>query len=157
MPLKSRIPIVGLAIVVFATTVGIYAVLDRGKTVAATDPSNTELVELGERIYREACVACHGVNLEGQLNWRVRNTDGTLPAPPHDKSGHTWHHPDQELFKYTKFGGAPIAPPGFKSAMPGFVNSLTDREIWAVLSFIKSHWPEREREHQTRITERSKN
>ena len=151
MPLKSRTTIVGLTVVMLATTAGIYAVLDRGRTIAATDPS------LGERIYPEACVACHGVNLEGQPNWRVRNADGTLPAPPHDKSGHTWHHPDQELFKYTKFGGAPIAPPGVNSAMPGFLDSLTDREIWAVLSFVKSRWPEREREHQTRITERSKN
>jgi hypothetical protein len=27
-----------------------------------------------------------------------RKPDGKLPAPPHDASGHTWHHADAQLF-----------------------------------------------------------
>ena len=156
MSLNSSKAILGLAVVVVAAAAGVYALLDGSKTVTAIDPSDTELVALGERIYQDTCAACHGINLEGQPNWRTRNADGTLPGPPHDKSGHTWHHPDRELFKYTKFGGAVLAPPGFKSAMPGFQDNLTDHDIWAALSFIKSRWPERERGQQTRITERNR-
>ncbi len=110
--------------------------------VNAADPTNAKLVKQGRLIYADYCGACHGRNLEGQPNWRQRNPDDTLPAPPHDASGHTWHHPDQLLFDYIKKGGQALAPAGFKSAMPGFEKDLRDGEIWAVLSFIKSAWPE---------------
>ena len=59
-------------------------------------------LENGFNNYQEYCASCHGVNLEGQSNWRSRNEDGTLPAPPHDETGHTWHHETEMLFEYTK-------------------------------------------------------
>ena len=100
----------------------------------------------GEGLYQEYCASCHGAELQGQPNWRVPNDDGTLPAPPHDASGHTWHHDDQMLFEYTKLGGQAyldkIGVSGFTSAMPGFGDDLTDAEIESILSFIKSSWPE---------------
>ena len=100
----------------------------------------------GEQIYAEYCAACHGANLEGQENWRSSGADGRLPAPPHDETGHTWHHPDSLLFDYTKLGGkALMATKGieFDSGMPGFADQLTDAEIHNVLAYIKSTWPER--------------
>lgn len=108
---------------------------------AGADAGNPKLVALGELVYGAQCASCHGVRLEGQANWRSRNPDGTLPAPPHDASGHTWHHPDGQLFTMTKRGGKALAPPGFISAMPGFGAALNDGEIWAVLAYIKSRWP----------------
>ena len=54
------------------------------------NPDNRRLVALGKRIYAEHCASCHGANLEGQPNWRIRKPDGRMPAPPHDSSGHTW-------------------------------------------------------------------
>lgn len=111
-----------------------------GDTLDRADATDAEAVALGEKLYAENCADCHGANLEGQPDWRSPKEDGTLPAPPHDDSGHTWHHADQLLFKYTKLGGAGVAPPGFQSGMPGFGGSLSDHEIWAVLSFIKSRW-----------------
>ncbi len=112
------------------------------------DPSNSEQVALGEMVYQATCAECHGAALEGQPNWQSRLPDGTMPAPPHDENGHTWHHPDQQLFDYTKLGGAAVIPAPFKSAMPGFGESLSDDDIWAVLAFIKSTWPPRTREIQ---------
>ncbi len=106
------------------------------------DPTDQELVAVGRTVYGERCASCHGANLEGEANWRSRKPDGTLPAPPHDQTGHTWHHPDRMLFDYTKLGGAGMGIPGFKSAMPGFQEILKDGEIRAVLAFIKSRWPE---------------
>lgn len=114
----------------------------------AADPDNHEQVARGEVVYRQACAACHGADLEGQPNWKKRLPDGTMPAPAHDDSGHTWHHPDQQLFDYTKFGGAALVPAPFKSAMPGFGDTLTDDDIWAVLAFIKASWSPRMREVQ---------
>jgi len=119
--------------------------------VTAADPADPKLVNRGRSIYADYCASCHGRNLEGQANWRVRKPDGKLPAPPHDDSGHTWHHPDQLLFDYTKQGGQALAPDGFKSAMPGFKDDLADGDIWAVLSFIKSKWPPRVQARQSKL------
>jgi len=80
-----------------------------------------------------------------------------LPAPPHNEAGHTWHHGDGLLFDYTKQGGQAALEArgvtGFTSGMPGFGDSLTDQEIWDILAFIKSNWPERIRETQATRTE----
>ena len=106
----------------------------------SADATNSKAVVQGQALYAEHCASCHGENLQGQADWQVTQPDGTLPAPPHDDSGHTWHHPDALLFNYTRQGGQALAPEGFKSAMPGFADKLSDSEIWAVLSFIKSKW-----------------
>ncbi len=118
--------------------------------VSQADPDDAVLVALGRRVYAQQCAVCHGANLEGQPNWRVRLADGTLPAPPHDPSGHTWHHDDKLLFDYTKFGGQALIGSNGKSAMPGFGSVLSDREIWAVIAFIKSSWPADIRRMQAR-------
>lgn len=107
--------------------------------------SDAETLKLGAQRYAEHCVACHGAQLEGQPNWRQRLPNGRLPAPPHDESGHTWHHPDEVLFAITKNGLVPpYAPKDYESDMPAFGGKLSDAEIRAVLEFIKTHWTSRE-------------
>ncbi|HJN22416.1 MAG TPA: cytochrome c [Rhodospirillales bacterium] len=136
-----------------AVVIGAYVnTITSGPTGA--DAGDGEMVAMGSQVYAAQCANCHGVNLEGQPDWRQRLPDGTLPAPPHDTSGHTWHHPDQMLFDYTKMGGGALAAPGFKSAMPGFGEVLSDREIWAVLAFIKSCWPATIQARQERLNKR---
>lgn len=113
------------------------------------DPSDASQVAMGERIYTEHCASCHGRNLEGETpDWRTRKASGALPVPPHDATGHTWHHSDEQLFAITKYGVEPFAPEGYVSDMPAFEDTLTDAEIWAVLAYIKSRWPERIRRAQ---------
>ncbi|MDH3264573.1 MAG: cytochrome c [Paracoccaceae bacterium] len=111
----------------------------------------------GEAVYAEHCAACHGAALEGQPDWRAPKPDGTLPAPPHDETGHTWHHGDGLLFDYIKRGGqAVLADAGienFSSAMPGFGHVLSDADITVVLDYIKSTWPPRIVELQQTRTE----
>lgn len=98
-------------------------------------------VAKGRQVYAASCASCHAANLEGQPNWRQEPPTGGLPAPPHDPSGHTWHHNDNSLFTTVRFGGAATAPAGFQSNMPAFGDRLSDCEIWVVLTFIKSTWP----------------
>ncbi len=139
MSLKIAAPII-LAIGVFLAVLLTYGMGERQDGMNANDAA---LIAMGQKIYEQNCATdCHGVNLEGQPNWRSPLKEGGLPSPPHDASGHTWHHDDDLLFNYTKKGGAALAPEGFKSRMPGFEETLTDEEIWAVLSYIKSTWPE---------------
>jgi len=102
-------------------------------------------LKLGAAVYAQHCAACHGATLEGQPNWRQRQPNGRLPAPPHDESGHTWHHPDEVLFGITKYGLVPpYAPNGYESDMPAFGGKLSDHEIRSVLAYIASHWKSRE-------------
>lgn len=105
------------------------------------DPTDATAVASGEAIYLVHCSSCHGTELQGQPNWQEVLPDGGYPAPPHDGSGHTWRHSDQQLFEATRSGGGASAAPGSVSHMPGFANVLSDDEIWLVLAFVKSRWP----------------
>jgi mono/diheme cytochrome c family protein len=108
------------------------------------NPRDAERVALGAKVYAQHCAACHGAKLEGQPEWRKRMPNGRLPAPPHDESGHTWHHPDHVLFAIAKNGLVPpYAPQGYASDMPAYRGVLREEEIWAALAFIKSHWTSR--------------
>lgn len=108
-------------------------------------------IELGREVYAESCASCHGADLEGQPDWRRRLDNGRMPAPPHDETGHTWHHADGQLFTITKHGVGAVVP-GYESDMPAFEGILSDEEITAVLAYIKSTWPERERGFQAEVT-----
>lgn len=105
----------------------------------------------GRGIYLEHCASCHGAHLEGQARWQEPREDGRMPAPPHDASGHTWHHADHLLFQITKEGMSAVVE-GHESDMPPFKDVLSDKDIWAVLAFLKSTWPERERQYQEERT-----
>ncbi|MCZ4288454.1 c-type cytochrome [Hoeflea alexandrii] len=102
------------------------------------------VLALGKTLYADSCASCHGVQLEGQVeDWRSPGPDGLMPAPPHDETGHTWHHTDQILFEITKYGIVAAANlKNYTSAMPVYEGVLTDAEIIAVLSYIKSTWPD---------------
>lgn len=110
-------------------------------------PDEPAVVALGATVYADQCSVCHGATLEGQPDWRVRGADGRLPAPPHDETGHTWHHPDAQLFELTKQGPPKmVAGQRYLSSMPAFGGVLSDEEIIAALSYIKSRWPAEIRE-----------
>lgn len=106
----------------------------------------------GKALYSEYCAACHGANLEGQPDWKRPKVDGKLPAPPHDASGHTWHHSDRVLAAITRDGLSAFAGQDYATDMPAFAGTLTDAEISAVLAYIKSTWSEPEIAYQAEIT-----
>lgn len=142
----------------FALNLGTVFVL--GFVLASSNFQDAHASEQGRTLYDKNCASCHGKNLEGEANWKEPNADGTLKAPPHDVTGHTWHHPDSLLFHYTKFGGADtLAKMGVKdvkSGMPAFGEQLTDAEIWGIFDYIKTYWPEKPAQHQRQISEKEK-
>lgn len=135
----TTISVISLTVAAILAAAGYYLLHNREPDRA--DADDAHLVARGRIVYQQNCAACHGIRLEGQPNWRQPKEDGTLPAPPHDVTGHTWHHSDQLLFDVTKYGSAAVAGPGFKSGMPVYADSLSDGDIWAALAYIKSHWP----------------
>lgn len=159
MNLTSTPVRLGLLAVVVAVAVGGWfawpakdAVRPEGLVI---DPGDAALVTAGKEIYARTCAVCHGADFKGQPNWRTRGPDGLLPAPPHDESGHTWHHADGQLFVLMREGVAALAPAGYRTSMPAYKGILSDREIVAVLAYIKSTWPAHIRAQQAEITRRA--
>jgi mono/diheme cytochrome c family protein len=107
------------------------------------------LVDQGRVVYATSCASCHGSEGSGDPNWRVRLADGSLPPPPHDATGHTWHHADGLLFRIVTNGAAEYGT----GNMPAFGDSLTDQQIHAVIEFLKTLWGPEERAVQSRVSE----
>lgn len=107
----------------------------------AIDPADPQLIALGQQVYATQCAGCHGPNLEGEANWNLPSADGLIKAPPHDETGHTWHHNNAYLIESIAKGGARLPSDAGVSAMPAYENILSEEEIGAVLSYIQSTWP----------------
>lgn len=109
----------------------------------------TEQEQQGQTLYAAHCASCHGLRGEGSVAaWQRPNPDGTFPPPPHDDTGHTWHHPDGHLYLTVRDGGS--SP---DSAMPAFGERLTHEEIVATIEYIKTFWSEENRASQSRVSQ----
>ncbi|WP_420631024.1 c-type cytochrome [Candidatus Leptofilum sp.] len=129
--------LVGLLMIV----AGVFWLRPSSDSAETAGMSNRQFVAMGEEVYNSYCAACHGFNFEGQPDWQQPFADGSFKAPPHDETGHTWHHSDTYLIESIKLGGARLAPNIGVSAMPAYEDVLTDEQIEAVLAYIKSSWP----------------
>ena len=137
--MKTKPMLAGLAMCLHIVASSAIASNGTDGVLTALEPDNLPLVARGEQIYNANCASCHGKQLEGQPDWRQRDGAGYLPAPPHDASGHTWHHADDTLFEITKYGpGVVISDTTYQSRMPAYASILSDEDIVAVLSFIKN-------------------
>ena len=106
------------------------------------DADDTTLVARGAGVYAANCAACHGAHLEGAPGWKEAGpADVVALAPPHDETGHTWMHSDEQIFDLVKFSLGELAPPGFVTTMPAFDGKVSDQDIVATVAFIKSKWP----------------
>lgn len=110
-----------------------------------------DLIAEGQPLYQQHCASCHGANLEGQPDWKQPLPNGRFRAPPHDDTGHTWHHPDALLISIIHDGGNGTNG-AIPSDMPAFKDTLTPRQIEAVLEYIKSRWSPQSRAFQWQMT-----
>ena len=154
---KAAVMIGALGVLALAASLFVYGTSQSPKS-SYIDPSNKQLVADGKHIYVQNCASCHSTKLEGEPDWRMRKSNGRLPAPPHDETGHTWHHADALLIDITKNGLVPgvTAPAGYVSDMPAYNTTLNDHDIRAVIAYIKSYWPEQALARQKEITQRRK-
>lgn len=123
------------------------APFDFGSDAPPVPNLDLDRVAAGEILYQQNCAACHGVDLAGQENWKSRDADGFLPAPPQDSSGHTWHHADELILEIVS-EGLDLGP----SRMPTFGSQLSEEEISSIVEFLKSTWGDEERAFQWYIT-----
>lgn len=107
----------------------------------------------GRTIHAASCASCHGSLTGGDMM--------DYP-PPHNASGHTWHHPDCQLKRIVLEGGDEMtammrdmmAPSGAPT-MQSFKDRLSDEDIDAVLAYIKTMWSPEQRELQAEVTRES--
>lgn len=149
-----KITVMAAALAAVAVTVSVVLMTGPYNPFLVNDGKAAQIAQ-GHALYGAHCARCHGKNLEGQPNWKTPLLSGRLPAPPHDKSGHTWHHSDEALAGITKLGLKPFAGDNYESDMPAFGKILSDDEIEAILSYIKSTWPEREQTYQQQRTQQA--
>jgi mono/diheme cytochrome c family protein len=135
----ATVVIIGIGVVLFTDDAFGFLGQSGGQLLAYEDP---DVIALGKAVYADQCASCHGADLGGQENWRDRGDDGLLPAPPHDASGHTWHHDDALLIRIVTEGTEAVVGGGYQSAMMGFADVMTDADILDVLAYIKSTWPD---------------
>lgn len=127
------------ALAAFACSSGADEVISQRSTAVPPTPAP----RTGQEIFASTCAVCHGVSGQGESNWHIPRDDGTLPAPPLNGDGHTWHHGDGLLYRIVSEGGGFLEVPSlsnFKSRMPAFGEQLSHHELVAVIRYIKSFW-----------------
>ena len=100
-----------------------------------------EILAKGAELYAANCQACHGDS---------NGVGGTGGAPPHNRAGHTWHHPDAQLREWVLNGKLGFGSPG----MPALGDKLDEPEVDAILTFIKTWWTAEQRASQADISQR---
>ena len=113
------------------------------------------LQRAGAAVYKINCAACHGARGEGAADWKRSGPDGIYPAPPHDSTGHTWHHADGLLYRIVASGmagalGDTSSPSRYR--MPPFDSTLSSREIHAVITYLQAGWTPAQRRHQVEVS-----
>lgn len=115
---------------------------------AAAGTPAEQRIEAGRRIYQAQCAACHGARGEGQAGWERLNPAGELPAPPHDRTGHTWKHSDAMLHRVVSEGWRDPFNKTKRLTMPAFGQTLKTAEIRAVIDYLKTLWTPQQRAFQ---------
>lgn len=95
----------------------------------------------GAELYRQNCQSCHGGPTGGSA---------TDFPPPHNAQGHTWHHGDCDLIRWTLEGKPSLDTTG--TTMPAFAGQLSEADVRDILAHIKTWWTEEQRESQARVT-----
>lgn len=139
-----------LALLMFVVRSGSQSPADAGDRADAT---NVQLVARGKQLYMTRCASCHGSDLAGEQDWPQRRANGVMPTAPLDERGQTWQRDDEWIFTTIKHGGQATAPDGATSYMPALGGGLTDEDIWAVISYIKSTWPRSIQDLQPKTSE----
>ncbi|CAG1013225.1 MAG: cytochrome c [Anaerolinea sp.] len=106
----------------------------------------------GREIYLQNCAACHGAEGRGQFPEAPFQPDSTgrIGAPPHNDTGHSWHHSDVLLIRYVTEGGFSDLTRFY--LMPPFGDVLTDEQIMLVIAHIKTLWTDEQRARQRQLT-----
>jgi mono/diheme cytochrome c family protein len=107
-----------------ATSTGTPVAPAAARSIRNPVPPTDDSLVIGQRIYAQNCLVCHGVQGRG---------DGpaarALRPPPADLAQHVTQHTEGELWWWITNGVA-------GTQMPAWRNTLSDTERWHVLNYI---------------------
>ena len=116
--------------------------------VAGGSEAAAPQIDKGKRVYETQCASCHGKRAEGAPAWREPDANGEMPAPPHDRTGHTWKHGDGMLYRIVRDGWRDPFNKTKRLTMPPFGDQLSPNEIRAVIEYLKTLWTPEQRRFQ---------
>jgi mono/diheme cytochrome c family protein len=104
---------------------------EKGSAARAPIPYTAKSVTQGKRFYFVYCVACHDQDGKGLGR---RDFNGTQPADLTDPDA--WSHGTSPEAVFSNIRE------GTKDDMPPFKDKLTEEQVWHVVNFVRSLWPE---------------
>ena len=116
--------------------------------VARGSEAASAQIDTGKRVYQTQCASCHGARAEGAPDWREPDAKGEMPAPPHDRTGHTWKHGDGMLYRIVGDGWRDAFNKTQRLTMPPFGDKLSPTRIRAVIEYLKTLWTPEQRRFQ---------
>ena len=104
---------------------------------APAETAPASLLALGDKLYRQHCAQCHGDQGQG---FALSNGEWAYPPLAGNRSV-TQHSPANALHSVLH-GGFSLPAPGVEQpfGMPPYVLELSDTELAALLSHLRSHW-----------------
>ena len=118
-----------------AVTLGALACVVFLVTLAACQQKHEVDVFRAIPLYDANCRSCHGASTGGSSK--------DIP-PPLNMNGQAWHYADQQLTDIILNG---VSTPG-RAPMPAFKNKLTQDQVKAILTLIKTWWTDEQRAYQ---------
>ena len=91
----------------------------------------------GKPLYERNCAVCHGMQGQGDPNWRQKNADGSFKPPPLNGTAHTWHHPAGDLMATIMNGSSPGT-----GNMPAWRDILTPKQVASIIAYFQEFWPD---------------
>lgn len=106
-----------------------------------------ETLEKGARLYMTNCQSCHG---------DARGEGRVLFVPSHGPDGHTWRHSDRNLADIIMNGSDAVHEmmrqminvPEDRPRMPAWRDILSQEDVRAIITHIKTFWTEEQRRFQ---------
>ena len=132
----SKIGLLVLALVALASvwrlTLPAQAPVEEADSREALPLRPSRVEETGRRIYVSICAYCHGEKGDG-FGLNASNLD--TPPRDHTDAAYMNSRTDEQLFAVIKHGGA---AQGKSALMPPWGGRLTDREITALVSYVRT-------------------
>ncbi|MBV8817781.1 MAG: cytochrome c [Acidobacteriaceae bacterium] len=102
--------------------------VDEAKKLKSPIPYSKKSIAQGRTVYQRNCVGCHGA--DGKATVDVVADASDLTAPKTWKNGYS----EGEIFRSIRDGEG--------ASMPAFQSQISDEDIWRLVNFIRSLWPE---------------
>lgn len=115
-----------------ASTEAAASAAPAASTQASAAAQNVASVSNGEKVYNQNCASCHGANGQG-----VQGSFPPLVGNP-TVTGYDIHL--IHIVKYGLNGKIKVGGVDYNGMMPAWVQSLSNADIAAVLTYIRSSW-----------------